>query len=115
MFEDFWKLYPRKQAKKDALKAWLSLSVIQQIKALQQIPLHAKCWCAECRQSHYIPLPASWLRGERFEDELQMPEVQQSAWWTSDEATMAFGRSKGIPAKPGMSMNDYRTHLRAAA
>lgn len=112
-FADFWKLYPRKVAKKDAEKAWSRLSLNQQAKAIETVPLHAKCWCAECRETHCIPHAATWLNGERFEDEIEIEEPINQ-WWKSNEATMDYGRKKGIQSKPGEGMESYRQRLRAA-
>lgn len=38
-----------------------------------------------------------------------------TAWWSSDEATLAYGREKGVPAKPGETMANYRARLKGAA
>ncbi len=113
-FSDFWILYPRHIAKKEAEKAWNKLTPDQQECAFRAIPLHKKCWCSECREAHTIPHAATWLRGERFEDELPTEENFAPNWWTSDAATMDYGRSKGIPARPGEDMQMYRSRLRAA-
>lgn len=37
-----------------------------------------------------------------------------TAWWSSDEATLEYGRKKGVNPRPGESMPDYRARLRAA-
>jgi hypothetical protein len=69
-FDEFWDAYPRKQAKKDARKAWQTtakgrpelpelLSVLEKHKQSRQ-------W-----RDSVIPLPATWLRGERWGDEMQ--------------------------------------------
>ena len=107
MFEDFWKLYPRRVAKKDALKAWLKLSPEQQEKAIKEIPQHSKCWCVECRQPHLIPHPATWLNGWRFEDELDLPTPEIK---TSNVVQIA--KQKGIEARRGESMEEFTQRLR---
>lgn len=114
MFSEFWKLYPRKVAKKDAMKMWARLSTEQQTKALEMLPAHVKVWEAEGRQMHLVPHAATWINGERFDDEITLPAAQKAPWWTSDAATMDYGRSKGVPARPGEDMNGYRQRLRAA-
>ena len=112
-FSAFWNLYPRKVAKKDAMKMWVRLSETQKEKALAALPLHVKAWNAEGRAIHVIPHAATWLNGERFEDEITV-EVAAPQWWQSEGATMAYGRSKGIPARPGENMDGYRARLKAA-
>lgn len=37
-----------------------------------------------------------------------------TAWWSSEEGTLAYGRSKGLSPRAGESMSDYRARLRAA-
>ena len=107
MFEQFWSLYPRRVAKKDALKAWQKLSPEQQQKALEKIPKHSKCWCAECRQPHYIPLAGTWLRSERWTDELELPEPE-----IKPTNVIAFAKQKGIEARRGESMEEFTQRLR---
>ena len=71
-FERFWATYPRREAKKDARKAW------QQVKGDEHIEeiMTALGWQqAKWDDLKYVPLPASYLRGERWEDE---PPTQQS-------------------------------------
>lgn len=113
-FLDFWQQYPRKIAKKDAERAWLRLSVEQQSAAMTALPMHCKHWQLR-GDLQFVPHPATWLNGERWEDEL--PSLEQSAgrqvaWWSTDEATMAKGRELGVSARPGEDMKDYRARLR---
>lgn len=112
MFEDFWKLYPRKVARKDAEKAWNKLTAEQKFVALHSLPIHVRYWESAGRSKETIPHCATWLNGERWTDELEAAVVQ--AWWSSDQGTLDYGASKGISAKPGESMASYRARLRAA-
>lgn len=114
-FDDFWQLYPRKEASAKGRVMWDRLTEEEKTLAMEALPNHIKRWKALGTEREFIPLPASWLNpklGRRWEDEIVMPTP--SNWWESDEATMAFGRSKGIPAKPGENMAGYRARLRAA-
>lgn len=67
-FADFWLLYPKREAKKDALKAWSRLTAAQQIAALVGLVVWRRIWI-ERDEMQYVPFPATWLRGERWEDE----------------------------------------------
>jgi len=67
-FNKFWEIYPKKLNKADALKAWKSVNV-----DLQTI-LDALKWQTELPDwrkdgGQFIPYPASYLRGKRWEDE----------------------------------------------
>lgn len=70
-FETFWEAYPKKNGKKDALKAFgkinpdgkllqTMLEAIERQKQSDQWQIHS---------GQFIPLPATWLNGARWEDE----------------------------------------------
>lgn len=71
-FETFWNNYPNKAGKKDAIKAWtklkpnpdLQLRIIQAITAQRE----TRKW-----REGFIPLPATFLNGERWEDQIELP------------------------------------------
>jgi DNA replication protein DnaC len=67
-FDDFWLLYPRRVAKKDARKAWDRLTPSNQLAALVAIASWRSIYLA--REPDRIPHAATWLNGERWEDEL---------------------------------------------
>src|SRR3990172_10745607 len=68
-FSDFWILYPRHVAKKDALKAWLKIDPGSHAEILTSLASWRGVWLAR-GEPQYIPYPASWLNGERWEGEL---------------------------------------------
>ena len=67
-FEDFWLLYPRRVAKKDAWKAWGKLTPDQHLQAVVACASWRRIWAG--MELNFIPHPATWLNGWRFEDEL---------------------------------------------
>lgn len=71
-FEKFWRLYPRKEAKADAVKAWKKVkpSDVEAIHAA--VPIHAQSVGWQKEGGRFIPLPASWLNSRRWEDELNI-------------------------------------------
>lgn len=73
-FEDFWQLYPRRQAKLDARKAWSklnpSLELVQAILAAVDVQRRSQEWRKDGGQ--WVPLPASWLRAGRWMDEVKV-------------------------------------------
>lgn len=72
-FEEFYKEYPRKEAGADAKKAWKKIDpddklaevIIEAIKAATV----ANKWDDPANRK-FVPLPASWLRAERWRDEI---------------------------------------------
>lgn len=88
-FATFYAAYPRKQARKDAEKAWLqTASVRPPLEGL--LAALAKAKKSAQWQGGYIPLAATFLRGERWTDEyeLDLPQAQDtsSAWQTFRES-----------------------------
>lgn len=80
-FETWYETYPRKEAKADARKAWpkarktMTLQALLDAVAAKRGGLH--------RERQFMPNPASWLNGRRWEDEpvgKSLSEMDRSAW-----------------------------------
>ena len=75
-FGQFWAAYPRKVAKPNAFKAWKKLKpddeIVQKILSALEQQKKSVDWLKDNGQ--YVPFPATWLNGRRWEDEIQ--EVQ---------------------------------------
>lgn len=70
-FNLFWQTYPRRQKKKDCRKWWAKNKpnndlVAEMIKSIEVFKLTRE-W-----KDGYIPMPITWLNGERWEDELMV-------------------------------------------
>lgn len=72
-FEQFWKLYPKKRSRKQALNAWKKLNPAADLQAVMIAALAKHCvsrdWTKDGGQ--YIPLASTWLNGERWHDVVQ--------------------------------------------
>ena len=73
-FIDFWNIYPRHDAKQDAIKAWKALKPSDDLCATITTDIKRRLsdggsWYKAERK--YIPLPATYIRGKRWEDEPQ--------------------------------------------
>lgn len=92
-FDRFWSLYPRKEGKGDARKAWAALrptaDLVETICAAVEQQAASLKWRAE---PQFIPGPGKWLRHERWADVAQpLPlttgktatNIQQAAAWAS--------------------------------
>ena len=71
-FERFWEAYPRKVAKADALKAFeknvpepLLATVLNALEKQKR----SESWIKD--GGKFIPYPATWLNGKRWEDEVE--------------------------------------------
>lgn len=70
-FELFWECYPKKKAKLEALKAWKQTESvrpeIEKILSALDLQCRSEEWTNHSGQ--FIPHPATWLRGGRWDDE----------------------------------------------
>lgn len=73
LFPKFWKLYPNKKGKAAAEKAWAKLKVTDDLFALIAEGLGKQVVCTEWTKDggQFIPHPATWLNGKRWEDEIK--------------------------------------------
>ena len=73
LFDTFWQAYPKKVGKADALKAFAKLKpdneLMQTILAAIARWSKTDQWSKDNRQ--YVPMPATYIRGRRWEDELE--------------------------------------------
>lgn len=71
-FDRFWSLYPRKVNKVPAEKAWAKLKVDRALFAVIAKALAKQASSIDWLKSggQFIPHPASWLNGKRWEDEV---------------------------------------------
>lgn len=72
-FELFWTAYPRKTAKAAAVKAWSKIKLTPELMASIMVGLNAAKgsdgWMRD--GGRFIPHPATWLNGKRWEDEYE--------------------------------------------
>lgn len=84
-FAEWYALYQRKDARADAVKAWRQLSPNADLQATLIGALRRWSWNPDRTK---IPLPASWLRGRRWEDEAVAGVASGAApggppWWAA--------------------------------
>ena len=76
LFERFWRAYPYKKAKEKARRAWKRLkpdiSLCRVMSDALEIDKQSDAWQRE--NGRFIPYPATWLNGRRWEDEHTAPE-----------------------------------------
>ncbi|MCU1717338.1 phage replication protein [Pseudomonas sp. 5P_3.1_Bac2] len=73
LFPKFWRLYPNRKGKAAAEKAWKKLKVTDGLFTLITGALASQVGCPEWTKDggQYIPHPATWLNGKRWEDEIK--------------------------------------------
>ena len=113
MFEEFWKLYPRKVSKRVAQKIWERMPADEQQAALEALPAHIKYWRLKETDTEFIPHASTFLRQGRWEDELDMQEKKPPSlpWYSDEQLTMAKAREVGVNSLPGESFSELRKRI----
>ena len=86
-FDAFWQAYPNKKAKLDAQRAWKKLrpNAPLQTRILADVAqrrLHHKEWLRG-----FIPYPATYLNGHRWEDDITPPDATASPFGARDSVS----------------------------
>jgi hypothetical protein len=112
-FAVFYGLYPRKMARKDAEKAWRSMTADEQEKAIEALPQHLKYWKIKETAKDYIPYPASWLRGGRYFDELDIEPLKKPElpFYATEELTMKKAQEVGVTPYAGEGWQALRSRI----
>ena len=118
-FADFWQCYPKKVKKQDARKVWKSRKL--DTKADDLIADVQKRQAKDGRWLEgFIPDPTTYLRGSRWEDELEAPRVNGSAkpdWQQiprGDDDLWPWAKKHGYPNPGTMNYFQYRQALQRA-
>jgi len=114
-FEQFWKRYPRKVAKKTAMQAFAKLPPDEQELALDVVDNHVEYWKLKETATEFIPHPATWLNQGRYYDELDMkpkaPVKPALPWYSTEQMTMDKARELGMTPRPGEDMGQFRSRI----
>lgn len=101
-FERFWSAYPRKYQKPKARAAWEKLAPDADL--AERIIAAASEWAAHYEahpvEKKWIPAPANWLAGERYDEDL--PEVYV------DAKQAAIAKPKKRPAKQAADIGEAK-------
>lgn len=77
LFDRFWQAYPKKRGKQDARRAWAKLNPSMELCRTMSAALtqqkQSDDWTRE--GGRFVPYPATWLNGRRWEDEIEGTEV----------------------------------------
>ena len=86
IFDDLWAIYPKKVGKGQARKAFnAALRKVDQDKIQHSLSLFVRSWGQQDKK--FMPHLATWLNGERWDDEIQQPSLQDM---TSDQQMQAI-------------------------
>ncbi len=115
-FVEWYRAYPKKMARADGERAWAKMNDADRDAAMAAVAAHVRYWEACGTERQYMPHPATWLNGRRWEDELEMPEIATKliAWWSTDAGILAKGREVGCSPRPGEDMATYKSRVAEA-
>lgn len=97
-FAQFWEAYPKRKDKQKALKAFQKLNpnleLFQQILAALDWQKQQPEWLKSNGQ--FVPLPASWLNGRRWEDERPATSALPTTGTADSGASADYLRKAGL-------------------
>lgn len=77
LFDAFWDAYPRKVGKAAAEKAWpKAVKKLDAERLVKAAGYWAGLWQHAKTDKQFIPHPATWLNGKRWDDEPPVPKLQ---------------------------------------
>lgn len=101
-FEKFWEAYPRKEKKKEARNIWIRNKLDSISSTIIEDVMNRRVGHAPWLESRsFIPLPTSYLNGERWNDELIGVEFGIAKKEKFNSATYLFDEVKKDYAKQG--------------
>ena len=70
-FSSFWEIYPRREAKQEAVRVWNALNPDDALLATIIASLKTQIGAGKfSTETKFIPLPTTWLNQRRWEDEV---------------------------------------------
>ena len=119
-FQEFWNVWPKRCAKADARKAWAQTKDIRPELTNLLNAVKAACkteaWMKD--GGKYIPHPATWLRGERWDDELEvkLPNVvNEKPWHETATGIELKGKELGLDPSQFETFPHFKVAIMRAA
>jgi hypothetical protein len=110
LFAEFWDAFPKKQNRPDAKKAWQQTVLVRPSLSVL-ITAIAKQSQSDTWMRGFIPLPGSWLRGHRWNDEIEVKlvgVVNEKPWHESATGIEAKGRELGLDPSQFNTFPEFR-------
>lgn len=104
-FEEFWKVYPRREGKGNAFRAWKKIKASEKRKVLAVIGEHLPGLIAKAKHpdGNFCPMPSTWINQKRYDDDPPAvnsrgpdgrppPRSEAEEWHKKQEAALAYLR-----------------------
>ena len=116
-FAQFWTAYPRRIAKGEARKAWRQTASIRPPLGTLLAAIEAQKRTDQWRKDGgiFIPHPATWLRGERWDDETEINAEPVKAWHETASGITGKAQELGIDPQAYPTFPALRAAVMAAA
>lgn len=119
-FQEFWNVWPKRCAKADARKAWAQTKDIRPELTNLLTAITAACKTESWMKSGgaFIPYPATWLCGERWDDihEVTLPNVvNEKPWHETATGIELKGKELGLDPSQFESFPHFKVAVMRAA
>ena len=119
-FDTFWRAYPKRVAKGDAKKAWSQTQNIRPALPYLLAAIESQMRSDQWRKNdgQFIPYPATWLRQERWDDELKVSlpgVVDGKEWHETWPGIVAKGKELGILESQFIHPQDFKAAVMRSA
>jgi hypothetical protein len=92
-FEEFWKVYPKKKDKKKARQIWIKLRYDKIAQRIIADVINRNLNEATWKEEQFIPYASTYLRNERWEDELTLAQTDQKKFNPAEYAMDSLKQS----------------------
>ena len=106
LFDKFWEVYPKRKCKGDAKKAFTKAIKEKGVTIeilIDAIEAQKKTTMWQKEKGAYIPYPATWLNGRRWEDEINSSDFQKT-----DGSSKPKGNTLSDSMTHGYDMDELR-------
>ena len=88
-FETFWKAYPNKKDRKKAFDLWKKISPDDELyeRIMLAVERQSQSYDWQKDGGRYIPMPTTWLRNERWNDQIGPSPAQRSGFVPNHDIT----------------------------
>jgi DNA-binding MarR family transcriptional regulator len=91
-FDRFWQAYPKKQKKLDAQRAWQKLNPDPELaeRIIKDVQRRSQTHDWQKENGKYVPMPTTYLNGQRWMDELPEPKRGDPDWLPDEQEAEAI-------------------------
>ena len=97
-FDRFWQAYPKKQKKLDAQRAWQKLNPDPELakQIIEDVQRRSQTHDWRKESGKYVPMPTTYLNGQRWTDELPEPKRGDPDWLPDEQEAEVIFKEAGI-------------------